>query len=133
MRPLARLERLSVLAALTFATACCGPANRPASAFPTADAALGRMHAGYPCANGVQGDAKIDHRSPKQDRIRGEVYIFAINPDLVRFDVVSPLGANLATLTSDGRTFQMLDVKNKQFLTGPAKACNLSRLTQVPI
>jgi hypothetical protein len=127
------LSNVVVLVALPLATACCAAPNRPASAFPTADDALARMHATYACANGIRGDAKIDHRSARQDRIRGEVLLFAVNPALVRFDVVSPLGANLATLTSDGRTFEMFDMKNKQFLFGPAKACNLSRLTQVPI
>lgn len=122
---------LGVLLALLSITGCPGP-NRPASAFPTADDALGRMHATYSCANGIQGDSKIDHRNP-QGRIRGDLYLFAINPDLVRFDVVSPFGATLYTLTSDGKTFQMLDVKEKTFMNGPAKACNLARLTQVPV
>ncbi len=86
----------------------------------------------YACVNGVQGTAKIDHFSPR-GRIRGDIYILAVNPARVRFDVVSPFGATLYTLTSDGERFQMLDVKEKQFLNGPATACNLARLTQVPI
>lgn len=110
----------------------CPSAQPPPSRFPTADAALDRMEATYACVNGVQGTAKIDHFS-KQGRIRGEVYILAVNPDRVRFDVVSPFGATLYTLTSNGTTFQMLDVKEKQFLYGPASACNLARLTQVPV
>lgn len=109
----------------------CG-ARPPPSVFPTADDALGRMKAEYMCTNGVQGTAKIDHLSPR-GRIRGEVYLFAVNPDRVRFDVVSPFGATLYTLTSDGDRFQMLDVKEKQFLHGPSSPCNLARLTQVPV
>ncbi len=112
-------------------TACCTPASRPASAFPDAAAALGRMRATYACANGVQGEAKIDHFSPK-GRVRGDLYLTAVVPARVRFDVVS-FGTTLYSLTSDGERFEMLDVKEKQFLYGPASACNLARLTQVPV
>ena len=110
----------------------CPSVRPPPSQFPTADAALDRMESTYACVNGVQGTAKIDHFSPR-GRIRGDVYILAVNPDRVRFDIVSPFGATLYTLTSNGTTFQMLDVKEKQFLHGPASACNLARLTQVPV
>ncbi|EYF07008.1 LolA family protein [Chondromyces apiculatus] len=110
----------------------CTSVSPPRSQFPTGDALLDRMEASAACVNGVQGTAKIDHFSP-HGRIRGEVYILAVNPDRVRFDIVSPFGANLYTLTSNGSVFQLLDVKEKQFLHGPASACNLARLTQVPV
>jgi hypothetical protein len=113
------------------ALSCCGTAAPP-SRFPTADDAISRMKATYACVNGVQGTAKIDHFSPK-GRIRGDLYLFAVNPDRVRFDVVSPFGATLYTLTSDGDRFEMLDIKEKQFLYGPSTPCNLARLTQVPV
>jgi hypothetical protein len=110
---------------------CCGKAAPP-SVFPSADDALARMRASQMCVNGVQGTAKVDTLSPR-GRIRGDVYITAVNPDRVRFDVVSPFGATIYTLTSDGERFQMLDVKEKQFLHGPASPCNLARMTQVPV
>ncbi len=109
----------------------CGVAP-PRSQFPTADAALGRMKASYACVNGVQGAAKIDVFAA-QGRVRGDLYLFAVNPDRVRFEVVSPFGLSLYTLTSDGRRFALADAKDKQFLHGPAKACNLARLTRVPV
>ncbi len=112
------------------ALAGCG-ANPPRSVFPDANSALGRMKATYACANGVQGKAKIDNFSPK-GRVRGDLYLTAVVPARVRFDVVS-FGTTLYTLTSDGEKFHMLDVKEKQFLYGPASACNLARLTQVPV
>ncbi len=99
---------------------------------PDAEAALDRMKATYACVNGVQGTAKVDHFSP-QGRVRGEVPLFAVNPSRVRFDVVSPFGVMLATLTSNGQRFEMTDLQSKQFLYGPASACNLARLTQVPL
>jgi hypothetical protein len=128
-----RLVDRLVLFLTPFALACCG-ARPPQSVFPTADDALGRMKATYACVNGVQGDAKIDHFSPRTTvkRVRGDVYLMAVNPDRVRFDVVS-FGTPVYTLTSDGDRFQMLDVKEKQFLYGPSTPCNLARLTQVPV
>lgn len=119
-------------AALTALLTGCPSVQPPRSQFPSAEDALTRMKDTYACVNGVQGTAKIDHFSPR-GRIRGDIYILAVNPARVRFDVVSPFGATLYTLTSDGDRFQMLDMKEKQFLHGPATACNLARLTQVPI
>lgn len=127
-----RHRAIAWAATLTVLVTGCASVEPPPSRFPTADAALGRMKDTYACVNGVQGTAKIDHFS-RQGRIRGDVYILAVNPDRVRFDVVSPFGATLYTLTSNGTLFQMLDVGEKQLLHGPASACNLSRLTQVPI
>jgi hypothetical protein len=126
MTPAARLGSFLC----TFGLVACGAAP-PRSRFPDAGAALGRMRATYACANGVQGEAKIDHFSPK-GRVRGDLTLTAVVPDRVRFDVVS-FGNVLYTLASDGERFQMLDVKEKQFLHGPASPCNLARLTQVPV
>jgi hypothetical protein len=121
--------RSVALAPILFTAACA--ATPPRSQFPTADAALGRMKATNACVNGVQGDAKIDHFSPK-GRVRGQVYLLAVNPDRVRFDVVA-FGTPVYTLTSDGTKFEMLDIKEKLFLHGPSSPCNLARLTQVPL
>jgi hypothetical protein len=129
MRARARADVLLVGAALGLAG--CG-VKPPASRFPTADDALARMKATYACVNGVQGAAKIDVFAP-QGRVRGDLYLFAVNPDRVRFEIISPFGLSLYTLTSDGRRFALADAKDKQFLYGPAKTCNLARLTRVPV
>lgn len=123
------LPRLAAPALGLLLTGCV--VKPPRSQFPTADAALGAMKDTYACVNGVQGDAKIDHFS-KQGRVRGDVLLLAVNPDRVRFDVVA-FGTPVYTLTSDGQNFEMLDIKEKLFLTGPASPCNLARLTQVPL
>ena len=134
VRPMTNDLALTAVAApalaLALALAGCTVAP-PRSQFPTADAALGRMKETSACVNGVQGDAKIDHFSP-QGRIRGEVFLLAVNPDRVRFDIVA-FGTPVYTLTSDGSRFEMLDLRAKQFLYGPASPCNLARLTQVPL
>jgi outer membrane lipoprotein-sorting protein len=130
MRAATIFARVCLTASAMLLTACGKPP--PASVFPSADDALERMKATYACVNGVQGTAKIDRFAP-EGRVRGEVLLFAVNPDRVRFDVISPFGALIYTLTADGQRFQMLDTKEKQFLQGPASPCNLARMTRVPI
>lgn len=104
----------------------------PPSRFPTADDALSRMHATFACSRGIQGEAKIDFFKGHQ-RVRGNVLYFAVLPEKVRFDVYSPFGVTLSTLTSDGQHFALFDLKDKEFLYGPANACNVARFTQVPM
>lgn len=90
------------------------------------------MKATYECANGLQGEAKIDHFSD-HGRIKGEVALFAVNPARVRIDVLSPFGALVYSLTSNGKEFRMFDLAQKQFLFGPATPANLARMTQVEV
>jgi hypothetical protein len=104
----------------------------PPSQFPTGAAALDRMKATFDCARGIQGTSKIDHFNDR-GRLRGDVMLFAVDPERVRFDVISPFGVLLATLTSDGDRFQFFDMKNKAFFEGPPEPCNIGRLTQVQI
>jgi hypothetical protein len=124
-----RTGRLGFLtAALAMSVAGCARVAPPASAPPTADAALGRMHATYACGNAVQASAKIDHFG-EHGRVRGDLMLFGARPARVRLDAISPFGVALATLTSDGDRFALADLRNKAFLTGPASACNIARLT----
>ncbi len=126
--PLASTVQLIALSLL----AGCARVAAPASAPPTADAALARMHATFACANAVQANAKIDHFG-EHGRVRGDLMLFAARPARLRMDVVSPFGVALATLTSDGRRFGLADLRDKTFFTGPAAACNIARLTTVPV
>ncbi len=104
----------------------------PASAPPTADAALERMHATFACAEAVQVNAKFDHFG-EQGRVRGDMLLFAARPDRIRMDVVSPFGVAVATLTSDGSRFALADLREKKLYVGPASTCNIARLTTVPV
>jgi hypothetical protein len=104
----------------------------PPSAPPTADAALARMHAPLACGNAIQASAKVDHFG-EGGRVRADVLLFAARPARIRMDVVSPFGAALATLTTDGTRFSMADLKDRRFFVGPASACNIARLTTVPV
>ena len=131
-RPAGSLARLGSALALLLILTGCPSKVPPQSQFPTAHDALSQMKQTFACANGIQGEGKIDHFSA-QGRVRGDVFIFAVNPAWVRIDVFSSFGGMLYTLTSNGTDFQMLDTQQKQFLHGPASPCNLARLTQVPV
>jgi hypothetical protein len=90
------------------------------------------MHATFACGNAVQSSAKIDHFGEK-GRIKTDLMLFAARPDRIRMDVVSPFGVALATLTSDGHRFGLTDLRDKAFYEGPARACNIARLTTLPV
>jgi outer membrane lipoprotein-sorting protein len=128
----AEREKLG-LSALLFATltaACATPP--PASQFPNAQAALDRMRATVACSRGLTSEAKIDYFGAA-GRIRGNLLYVVSVPDKLRLDVVSPFGATVSTVTSDGHEFALFDLRQKQFLYGPANACNLGRFTHVPL
>jgi len=125
----ASLRLLSVL--LTALAVGC-TARPPASQFPNAQAALDRMRATSSCSRALTSDAKIDYFG-EAGRIRGSLLYVVAAPDKLRLDVVSPFGATVSTVTSDGRDFAYFDLRQKQFLRGPANACNLGRFTHVPV
>ncbi len=112
------------------ALGCAAPP--PASQFPSAQAALDRMRATTSCSRALTSDAKLDYFGP-QGRIRGSLLYVVAVPDKLRLDIVSPFGATVSTLTSDGKNFALFDLRQKQFLRGPANSCNLARFTHVPI
>lgn len=111
---------------------CARPVAAPPSSPPNADAALARMHASFACGNAVQANGKLDHYGI-EGRVRGELMLFAARPDRLRMDIVSPFGVTVATLTTDGDRFSLADLRDKRFYVGPASACNIARLTSVPV
>jgi hypothetical protein len=119
-------------AAAVASAGCLPPVAAPPSSPPSADAALARMHASFACGNAVQGSGKLDHYG-QGGRVRGEILLFAARPASIRLDIVSPFGVTVATLTSDGEQFSLADLRDKRFYVGPASACNIARLTQVPV
>jgi hypothetical protein len=113
-------------------TGCFANAHVPASAAPSGAAAIARLRETGACGMALQASAKIDHFG-KEGRVRGDLLMFAAVPASLRMDVVSPFGVTLATLTSDGARFALSDLRDKRFFVGPARACNIARLTTVPI
>lgn len=112
----------------------CPSVAPPRSMIPTADAALDRMRASTDCGKSVQVNAKIDVFGD-QGRVRGDLLMFAVAPARIRMDVLSPppLSSPIAVLTSDGKRFALYDQRDKKFFVGEASACNIARLTVLPI
>ena len=127
---MAEVRSVPALLSLLALSACAGPP--PASQFPNAQAALDRMRATTSCSRALTSDAKIDYFGDA-GRIRGSLLYVVAVPDKLRLDVVSPFGATVSTVTSDGKQFALFDLRQKQFLRGPANACNLGRFTHVPV
>lgn len=121
----------AALSLLVFASGCGMPP--PASQVPTARAAVTRVHATQDCGVGLHATAKIDQFSKEYGRVRGDLLAFAIWPERLRMDIVSPFGVTLWTLASDGTKFSVNDLRAKRFFTGPASTCNIARLTTVPM
>ncbi|HEY4103272.1 MAG TPA: hypothetical protein VGM44_05245 [Polyangiaceae bacterium] len=129
---MAERERLGLAAALFAALTAACATPPPVSQFPNAEAALDRMRATVACSRGLTSEAKIDYFGDA-GRIRGNLLYVVSVPDKLRLDVVSPFGATVSTVTSDGHEFALFDLRQKQFLHGPANACNLGRFTHVPV
>ena len=125
------------LAVASLGAAGCASTAPPASQIPSADAAVARMHDATASCLGVQAKAKIDHVDRKRkfgtQRLRGDLLMMVTVPARIRMDIVSPFGVTVATLTSDGQRFNLADLRDKRFYSGPAKACNIARLTTVPV
>jgi hypothetical protein len=121
-----------VLAVLLACATGCASVPPPASQVPSATAAIDRLRATASRCTALQAAAKIDHFG-KQGRVRGDLLMFVGAPARLRMDIVSPFGVTLATLTSDGAHFALSDLREKHFYVGPASACNIKRLTTVPL
>ncbi len=110
----------------------CPSVPPPPSQMPSASAAIDRLRQTGACGLTIQATAKIDHFG-EHGRVRGDLLMFAGTPARLRMDVISPFGVALATLTSDGQRFSLYDLRDKRFYVGAATACNIARLTTVPI
>ena len=120
------------LVAVVMLAGCPKPAVRPYPP-PTADELLAAMRARAEHFKSLRAGAKIDYMANGGQRARIRVNLLMVRPDKLRIEADSPLGGALATLTSDGTQFSLLDLRNNRFLQGPAKACNVARLIRLAI
>lgn len=128
------MTKIGPFGAAVFALGAMGCGSPPpASQMPNARAALDRLHASQDCGLGIHASAKIDHFG-QQGRVRGDLLMFALWPARLRMDVIGPMNVGIvATLTSDADRFALADLREKRFFYGPASACNIARLTTVPM
>lgn len=104
----------------------------PSSRFPSPRQAIDAMRASQACSRGLTGEGTFDYFGD-EGRVRAKSLYVVARPARLRFDVVSPLGGVLSTLTSDGQSFAFSDLRARQFLTGPADECNLEQALKVPV
>jgi hypothetical protein len=104
----------------------------PASRFPSARALIERVRETRRCSRGLSGEGVIDYIGD-DGRIRAKTLYVVARPKRLRFDVLSPLGGVLSTLTSDGRSFAFLDAQNRRFTRGRADECNVEQALRVPV
>ena len=128
------LEPRSTAALFALASLCVSACavHPPASQPPTGQAAIDRLRATGACGTGVQASAKANQFGI-HGRVRADVLFFAQAPSKLRMDIVSPFGGTLATLSSDATRFALADFRDKRFFTGRATACNIARLTTIPV
>jgi hypothetical protein len=104
----------------------------PSSRFPSPRQAIDAMRSSQACSRGLTGEGTFDYFGD-EGRVRAKSLYVVARPARLRFDVVSPLGGILSTLTSDGQSFAFSDLRARQFLTGPADECNLEQALKVPV
>ena len=90
------------------------------------------MRASVSCSRGLTGEGTFDYFGD-EGRIRAKTLYVVARPTRLRFDVVNPLGGVLSTLTSDGQSFAFSDLRQRQFLFGPADECNIEQALKVPV
>jgi outer membrane lipoprotein-sorting protein len=125
--------RAMVLAALVpLLAACPKPAVRPYPP-PTADELMAALRGRAEHLKTLRATAKVDRMANGGQRERIKINLLVARGGKLRIEADSPLGGALATLTSDGTKFALLDVRNNRFLAGAANACNVARLIQLAI
>jgi hypothetical protein len=112
--------------------AACGGVAPPPSAIPDAKTAIGRLDATYASVSGISGAAKIDYLG-KKGRVRGDVSVLASGPSSLRFAISADVIGVAGEVASDGIRFQADDKTNGRYVVGPAKPCNIAKITQVPL
>jgi len=90
------------------------------------------MRESQACSRGLTGEGSFDYLGD-DGRVRARSLYVVGRPTSIRFDVMSPLGGVLATLTSDGKNFAFSDLRERVFVEGPADECNVERALRVPI
>lgn len=130
-RKLPLVSHVLPLIPMTLLLAGCPSVPPPASVLPSQVAAIDRMRASAPECTAIQANAKIDRRGAG-GRVAGDLMMIVEAPQSIRMDIVS-FGTTVATLTSDSKQFALMDMREKRFYVGPARACNIARFTRVPI
>ncbi len=124
--------RGAILAAAICLCGCAKPlAERPEPP-PTGAALVDALRARAAHVTTLRAEAKVDYLAEKGERIKLTMtFLVDRAAGALRVDAESPMGGTVASLASDGHTFELLDTRANRFLEGPATPCNLSRFLRV--
>lgn len=121
------------LAAGLVLSGCCALGGcPPPSQYPSARAAIDAVRGAHACSRGLRGEAKLDYLDSER-RVRVDAFYLTGHPQQLRFDLVSPFGTPLSTLTVDDASFTLLDREARVFHTGSPNECNVERFLRVPV
>ena len=110
----------------------CGAAVvRPDHLIESAENVLASRDAIYADIHSLRATTRVDERGGT-DRVRGTVMMFAERPNHVRFDAMTQFGP-VSILTSDGREFRLLDLRQHRFLSGPTCPSNIARFIGISL
>jgi hypothetical protein len=107
------------------------PAERPYPA-PSAKELVDALRARAKLLGSLRADTRVDHMGANGERAKVSMSFLVARGGKLRIEAEGPMGP-LATLVSDGAKFALLDVRNSQYLNGPADACNVARLIRVAL
>src|SRR6185369_7059610 len=86
------------------------PVERPGPP-PTAAQLIAHLRDRADKAASLRTDAKVDYLAEKGDRIKLAMTFLTARPASLRIDAESPMGGTIASLATDGKTFQLLDTR----------------------
>ncbi len=121
-----------VFPATLWITTACGPVPPPKDAYQAAPDLLEDFDTLRGKARAFRITGRIENRGDSNP-IQGKVYLFALFPNLLRVELISPFNTPLSVLTVNGQSFALHDLREGRYLTGPADPCNIARLIQVPM
>lgn len=119
-----RFFSLVLFSALVLSAGC---GRLPYPEYPAQDpsALLEARHRLPDSLRALRAEARLEQRSGGK-RIRGTILMMIERPKKVRFDALTRLGA-VATLTSDGEAFALVDLREERFFFGEACPENIAR------
>ncbi len=80
----------------------------------------------------LRADTKVDYLEGG-DRVKVSIAALVEAPDRMRLAAENTFVGAVASLATDGKEFQLLDVRNNRFLAGAASPCNIARLIRVEL
>jgi hypothetical protein len=121
----------ALLAALTVGCAHAPPVTRP-WAPPTADELAALLAARAATVRSLNARAKATSWLGG-DRARATVLMLVERDGHLRLEVEVSLQGTVATLATDGRTFELLDARKNELSRGPACPANVATLVRIPL